>query len=103
TPGLPIGILDLEVGNHPVFSLYQQSAPGKLTIDLAGIVPGTGHDQLKISGRAILDGNLELRPAANFDPPLGQEFVILTCATREGTFSTVTGSALPNGKRLDVI
>ena len=106
TPGLadqPVGILDLQIGTHPVFSIYQQTADGTLAIDVRGTDPGIGHDQLRVSGRAQLDGTLEVTPAPGFDPPVGQEFVILTCATRAGTFSRVTGPPLPGTKRFEVV
>lgn len=102
-PGLPLGVLRLEVGNHPTLSNYRQVASGTLSLDIHGMDPGTGHDQLQVSGRALLDGTLELQAGAGFDPAVAQEWVILTCLQRVGTFRTVTGADLPGGKRFDVV
>jgi hypothetical protein len=102
-PGLPIGILDLQVGNHPVFSVYHQTSAGRLQIELAGPESGVTHDVLNVSGRAVLDGTLEIVVAAGYDPPIGATYTILTAGRAvEGTFSEVLGAPLAGGKRLEV-
>jgi hypothetical protein len=103
SPGLPVGVLRLEVGDHPTLSNVRQSATGILALDIRGATPGTGHDQVQVSGRAFLDGTLELTVDPAWDPAVGEEFVILTFLQRTGTFQTVTGTALPGGKRLEVV
>jgi hypothetical protein len=106
TPGTashPTGILTLEVGTHPTLSIVSQAPTGVLEIDVAGPTPGASHDQLKVSGRAVLGGTLALRPVAGFTPALGDEFTVLTCGSRVGTFAQVTGTALPGGRRFEVV
>jgi hypothetical protein len=97
------GILDLQVGTHPTLSTYTQNA-GAMTITLNGNTPGSGHDQVKVSGRALLGGRLILEVADGYDPAVGQEFVILTAAKVERQFGDVvlTGRQLV-GKRLAVV
>ncbi|MCI0537076.1 MAG: hypothetical protein L0Z50_17815 [Verrucomicrobiales bacterium] len=102
-PGAPIGTLDFQVGTHPVISVYKQTPSGVLLIDIAGTEAGLEHDQLKISGRAVLDGRLEIAVTPEYDPPLGQEFTILTANRVEGRFSSVQPAGLAGGKRLEVI
>lgn len=105
-PGSPnggTGLLDFQVGTHPTLSIFQQAAEGVLALDVGGVLPGTDHDQLRVSGRALLGGTLAITPAPGFDPPTGQEFIVLTCSARQGTFAQVTGTALPGGKRLEVV
>ena len=64
------------------------------SVRLDGVVPGTGHAQLKTPGPLNLSGaSLQVSPF--FDPVLGQSFVIIT-NTGATAFST-TFSGLPEG------
>src|SRR5690606_10865851 len=102
-PGLPIGALELQVGTHPVFSVYQQTSAGRLQIEIGGTEPGVTHDVLHVTGRAVLDGTLEIMVAAGYDPPIGTTHTILTAGGAvEGTFAEVLGATLAGGKRLEV-
>lgn len=102
-PGLPVGRLTLEVGNHPTLSVYHQTESGRLHLDIAGPEPGTEHDVLTISGRAVLGGTLELAVDPAYDPPAGQTFTVLNAGRGlEGSFAGITGHVLPGGKRLDI-
>ncbi|MBE7500912.1 MAG: Ig-like domain-containing protein [Verrucomicrobiales bacterium] len=100
-PGLPIGLLDLRVGTHPTLSVYHQTGSGRLEIEIAGSEPGLSHDQLQVTGRAVLGGTLQLVPAPAYDPPLGAELTILTAQRIEGEFAEVLGNGLPGGKRFE--
>ena len=80
-PGTSAGTLTIN-GN------YTQAAGGTLHIQLAG----TGqYDRLNLSGAATLDGTLYVEPTDGFAPEVGQQFTILTCASRTGEFATVSG------------
>jgi hypothetical protein len=76
---------------------------GELGLSLAGTAPGTGYSQLVVSGNAALGETLSINLANGFDPPVGQSFVIMTFASRTGTFDTVNGLAIGPKKefRLD--
>lgn len=100
-PGLPIGRLDLQVGTHPSLSVFHQTSAGRLEIDIAGAEPGVSHDQIQVTGRAVLGGTLQIAAAESYDPPTGTEFTILTARAIEGTFSAVVGDVLPGGKRFE--
>lgn len=100
-PGLPIGRLDLQVGTHSTLSVYHQTDTGRLEIEIAGGEPGLTHDQLRVTGRAVLGGTLQLATAQAYDPPLGTELTILTAQRIEGTFAEVLGNGLPGGKRFE--
>lgn len=102
-PGLPVGTLRLDIGTHPTVSVYRQAASGVLAVDVRGENPGTDHDQLVVTGRALLGGTLEIVPGPGFDPAPGTELVILTCMGMVGGFDNVAGAGLPGGKRFEVV
>jgi hypothetical protein len=83
-PGTSPGILSI-TGD------YTQGAGGTLAAEIGGLTAGTQHDRLAISGTATLGGTLAITTINAFSPSLAEEFVILTHASRTGTFSTVTG------------
>ena len=80
--GTGTGILNI-TGN------YTQTAAGALAVDIAGTTVGTGFDRLAVSGTATLNGALNV--TSPFSPGLGNNFLVLTAATRTGTFSSATG------------
>lgn len=68
---------------------YTQSADGLLTIELGGTTPGSGYDQLAVTGNANLAGTLDVSLLGEFHPSPGDSFTILTYGLRSGTFTTV--------------
>lgn len=85
-PGLSAGKLTI-TGNSG--GNYTQGAGGTLEIELGGLLPGAQHDQLVVAGTATLDGTLRVMPLNGFVPQVGQQFTILTCGARAGTFASV--------------
>ena len=81
SPGASPGLLTIS-GN------YTQAVGGALSIELAGLVPGTSFDRLIVSGTASLAGALNLTLTNGFYPPTNANFSFLTCGTRTGTFGT---------------
>ena len=74
---------------------YQQLAAGRLSIDLNGLVPDTGHDQLDVRGVVTLAGAIDLR--VGFTPQLNDTFIIIA---NDGTDAVVGSFAgLPQGQR----
>jgi hypothetical protein len=84
SPGQSPGTLNI-TGN------YTQAASGQLTIEIDGPNPGSGFDQLNVTGTANLAGTLNLRLANDFTPSLNQTFDIVKSAMRSGQFATITG------------
>jgi hypothetical protein len=82
-PGSSVGTLTM---NGP----YEQGPDGTLAIELDGLEPGTGHDQLVVTGAAQLDGALEIELVDGYQPNDGDAFTILTAAEINGAFETVT-------------
>ncbi len=91
-------------GNTPgllsITGSYSQSDAGVLEIELAGLVPGSEHDALEITGSATLGGTLDVRLIDGFVPQAGDSFVILTAGLVSGQFSDVIVSGAP--PRLDL-
>jgi fibronectin type 3 domain-containing protein len=95
-PGLSPGSLDI-VGN------YTQTASGVLDIQLGGLDPGTGFDQVRITGSAVLDGTLQLSVLDPFQPALGQNFDVLSFKAHGGDFAAIHGADLGGGLVLQPI
>jgi hypothetical protein len=79
SPGLSPGRLILD-GD------YEQTAGGRLKIELGGPDPGVSYDQFVVNGAATFDGTLELRFINGFAPRQGDTFSFLQ-----------VGGALSNG------
>jgi hypothetical protein len=70
-PGNSAGMLTF-IGN------YLPSTTGVLDIELGGLTPGNGHDQLAVTGNAVLNGTIDVSVTGSFIPAAGDSFVVLT-------------------------
>lgn len=77
-PGTSPGIVNIN-GN------YTQT--GTLQIELGGITPGTGYDQVVVSGTANLGGTLDVRQFGAFVSPPSATFQVVRAGTVNGTFT----------------
>jgi hypothetical protein len=80
SPGTSPGVLAVN-GN------YTQAVDGALQIELGGTAPGTGFDQLQVSGTATLAGALNVSLVNGFIPETNNAFAILTAGSRSGVFT----------------
>jgi hypothetical protein len=78
---------------------FSQESTGALTVAIAGTDPSQ-FGQVGISGTATLAGTLNLSLAAGYDPPLGSSYQVLGYGSHNGTFDTITGLAIGDGKVL---
>lgn len=79
---------------------YEQTAGGTLEIELAGTTPGTQHDQLNVTGTAILGGTLNVLRPSGYVPNDGDRFVYLTFRASSGDFFTKNGLGMIDNRRL---
>ncbi len=63
----------------------------KLEIEVGGTLPGSGHDQVNVTGQLDLDGMLAVSLIDGFLPEPDDVFAVLTCGGRDGQFAGVTG------------
>jgi RHS repeat-associated protein len=84
TPGNAPGILTI-TGN------YTQTASGALNVEVGGTTPGSGYDQLNISGTATLGGTLNISLINGFGPAFGQTFQVMSFAGSTGNFASING------------
>ena len=96
----------LEVGFLPTDVIIDFVTPGQATIrgnfsqlptgvhrtEVAGLSPGTGHDQLVVTGEARLGGTLEIAVIHGHEPALFDAHAILTAANVVDTFDHVDQS-----------
>ena len=62
-----------------------------LTIRIKGTIAGGEYGVLHVTGAASLDGTLHVEPVEGFVPQPGQQFTVMTFASRTGEFAAVTG------------
>ncbi len=79
---------------------YTQTAAGALNVEISGPDPGTGYDQLAISGTATLAGAFNIVMVKNSVPDYGTRFHVLTFAGHGGDFDVYNGQNIGNGRYL---
>ncbi|SEI40600.1 Por secretion system C-terminal sorting domain-containing protein [Dyadobacter koreensis] len=62
---------------------------GTLTMEIGGKTPGTGYDQILVSGAMTMGGTLDVSFINGFTPSVDDEFMLIDAASSTGTFSTV--------------
>jgi len=82
SPGNPFGTLTVR-GN------FTQTANGVFRLELGGTAPGD-FGQLAVTGRASLNGTLQLVRVGNFQFMPGDKLVFLTAGSVTGSFSSIT-------------
>ncbi len=104
--GLPFNLLNtgtgtLAPGDDPgatnVFGNYTQGASAHMQIELGGLVPGSGFDQVVVSGSATLGGHLDVSLFNGFQPMAGEHFEFLMASNVTGTFGFASLPSLPAG------
>ena len=81
---------------------YAQTAGGKLTMQI-GDAPTIQLDRLMVDTTATLSGTLDIQILPGFTPDPGEDFTLITCGSRSGTFSTVTYQGQPPGGQFTII
>lgn len=74
----------------PITGAYAQGAAGCLVVDVHGRADGQ-YDKLTSTAAMTLDGTLEIQLGNGFAPVRGDEFAILSAASRAGSFAQVIG------------
>lgn len=83
------------IGTLEVLGDYAQT--GTLEIEIGGLGPGAGHDQLVVAGHASLGGRLEVVLVGGFAPVLGDAFPLVSAASRSGVFAQLSLPPAPAG------
>jgi fibronectin-binding autotransporter adhesin len=68
-----------------------------LAVEIGGKTPGSGFDQVNISGNAVLDGELSITTTNNFSPAPLDSFKIMSFAAHSGHFTSYSGQQVPHG------
>ena len=96
SPGTSPGILSI-VGD------FAQDPVSTYNIELGGTLPGTGYDQLDVSGLATLTGTLDVTLFGGFTLSPGDRFAIIVADSIEGTFATVNLPPPPANTTIDTL
>lgn len=75
------------IGTIAITGNYTQSSTGVITAEIGGT---SQFDQVSVSGTATLDGTFQATLINGYQPPNGQQFPMLTFASRTGAFATET-------------
>jgi T5SS/PEP-CTERM-associated repeat protein len=82
-PGFSPGVITID-GD------YTQNAGATYTAEIGGTAPGTGYDQINVSGTATLGGTLNVRFVKGFIPSVGQTFDIVSAKSLSGSFAIIS-------------
>lgn len=80
---------------------YVQGSAGKLSVEVGGTTPGSGHDVLQVNGAVTLDGTLQTSLVNSFVPNITNQFTVLTASSVTGEFSAFSG--LDAGSSLEFV
>ena len=83
-PGLSPGVMTIEG------DLYQGDS-AVLNIELAGTTPGSGHDQLVVTGEIQWNGTINVTLIDGFEPQAGDSFAIVDAASTTGDLDHLHG------------
>jgi probable HAF family extracellular repeat protein len=92
---------DLRPGNSPAIVTFDNNVgfgSGTITtIELAGVMPGTEYDRIRITGALTLNGVLNVTLLGSYVPAPGDSFDILDWGNLSGTFASLSLPALAGG------
>ncbi len=91
TPGVAVGGVSTPGILTFNGSLTLLSGVSKLEIDLAGVNPGKGYDQVKVNGSLNLGGTLTLTLGSGFEPTPGEKFYLIAYTGSAGISGTFDG------------
>ena len=84
------------VGSLTISGNYEQTGSGSLRVQIGGLTPETEFDRLTVTGAATLTGTLAISLTNGFTPTVGDSFIVMTFASRNGDFTQVNGADLGN-------
>lgn len=95
------GVIDLgrDTTIFLVDGALTQRSPATLISDIAGTSRGVEYDSLNVLGHASLAGTLVVRISPEFAPEPGDEFLVLSYASRDGEFDTILNEGNQGGFR----
>lgn len=76
---------------------FRQTPTGVIALDVGGETPGENLDAVRVSGRAFLDGILQVRLTADFAPTAGDVFDLVWFGSREGSLEIELAGARDDG------
>jgi hypothetical protein len=86
-------------GKITISGNYTQTSKGTLRTGIkSSKKPGTGYDQLVVSGTVALNGTLDIETVTGYLPRVGTRFTIVTAKTLSGTFATILNAQLPKNR-----
>jgi len=92
------------IGTNNLSGDWNQSATGRLVIEIGGPSAGVDHDQMVIAGTATLDGRVRLKAANGYQPQFGDQFIILDAGSIVGRFNGASYDGdLPLGYRFTLV
>ena len=78
------------IGTLTVDGTFVNTSRGTLVADITALRTLIASDQLKVTGTAILEGNLVINPLNRVSPRFGAQFTVVSAGAVDGNFSNVT-------------
>ena len=94
------GLIDLQTGILSVSGNYTPASSAVLAVKIGGTTAGSQFTRLAVANTASLAGGLQVSLAGGYVPNIGDSFRIITAGTRTGTFGSVSGLDIGNGRLL---
>ena len=89
---------DNGIGVLKIDGSFTQYGDGVLNVQVGAPTSGGPYDQLAITGAAKFGGTFSVAPASGFTPQVGDQFPVITYATRSSEFSTYDGLSYAAGQ-----
>jgi hypothetical protein len=83
-PGTGVGLLTI---TNTIPQNYTSTTNSLVTVQIGGLNPGSGHDQIRINSSATLAGTLRAVLANGYIPTAGNTYTVLTFTVRSGVFT----------------
>src|SRR6185369_16822086 len=80
-PGTGVGLMTI-TNNLP--QTYSSTSNSRVTFQIGGLNPGSGHDHIQINSSATLAGTLRAELANGYVPTGGNTFTVMTFTARSG-------------------
>jgi hypothetical protein len=81
------GAVEIRSGILALNGTYSSASNALLNCALGGTTPGTNYGQLRVAGRATLNGALSVDLVNGFAPVLNDSFTVLAAGARTGAFA----------------
>jgi len=93
----------LEPARFPITGDFTQESGGEIEVQIGGPLPGSGYDQLSVSGHVDLEGGLAVLMTNGWELALGDRYEVIVAGSVDGLFNSLMLPPPTNGVGFRVI